>query len=88
MKKVKELAVLKSAGLKTPSVTKKTKTPKGKENQMKKSIIVAVVSVIVTLAVVFAFYSTYQMGVKSERNRVQSVKAQVESAVKQVSTLK
>jgi flagellar basal body-associated protein FliL len=62
------------------------KTNKKKENnEMKKSIIIAVVSVILTLAVVYSFYAVYQMGVRSERNRVQAVKAQVETAVNQVS---
>ena len=65
-------------------ITKPSKKPK-KENQMKKLVITAVVSIVLTVAIVGAFTYTFFAGVNHEANKQKMINAKVESAVKQVS---
>lgn len=58
---------------------KSTKTKK--ENTMKKSIIVAVVSVIATLAIVGAFVSVFYAGVNYEAKKQHQISSKIEAAV-------
>lgn len=61
---------------------------KKKGNDMKKNIIIAVVSVTLTLLVVATFAYTYQAGVKSERNRTGVIEAKATELVNKVTPSK
>lgn len=84
-------AILASAGLKTPKVSKNKKQPtqaKKGNNQMKTTVITVAITLIVTAIVATAFIFTYKAGLNSERNRNSTIQAEAKNLITSVAPLK
>ena len=80
--------VLAAANIK-PKVSKKSK-PKNKQNrnEMKRTVVTVVATLVVTGIVATAFLFTYKAGVNSERSRHSTIQAEAKNLISTVAPLK